>query len=121
MFTVFRIEAYIRCCINISMLHLVCRLISKLSNDYITNPQKKLKRVNVWFYIALYPVRWTAQSALHVPPLADLFIPTPLSASLGSILAMQQLRNDYSLTFPPLSIARYSFIQLSRLRRREVK
>ena len=75
----------------------------------------------VWFYIALYPVRWTAQSALHFPPLADLFIPTPFSASLGSILAMQQLRNDYSLTFPPLSIASYSFIQLSRLRRREVK
>ena len=78
-------------------------------------------RVKVWFYIALYPVHWTAQSALHFPPLADLFIPTPFSASLGSILAMQQLRNDYSLTFPPLSIARYSFIQLSRLRRREVK
>ena len=79
------------------------------------------KKVKVSFYIALYPVRWTAQSALHFPPLADLFIPTPFSASLGSILAMQQLRNDYSLTFPPLSIARYSFIQLSRLRRREVK
>ena len=75
----------------------------------------------LWFYIALYPVHWTAQSALHFPPLADMFIPTPFSASLGSILAMQQLRNDYSLTFPPLSIARYSFIQLSRLRRREVK
>ena len=29
---------------------------------------------------------------------------------------MQQLRNDYSLTFPPLSIARYSF---TRLRHRE--
>ena len=72
-------------------------------------------------HIALYPVHWTAQSALHFPPLADLFIPTPFSASLGSILAMQQLRNDYSLTFPPLTIARYSFIQLSRLRRREVK
>ena len=29
------------------------------------------------FYIAQYPVRWTAQSALHfLPPLADLFIPT---------------------------------------------
>ena len=81
---------------------------------------KKVK-VKVWFYIALYPVRWTAQSALHFPPLADLFIPTPFSASLGSILAMQQLRNDYPLTFSPLSIARYSFIQLSRLRRREVK
>ena len=38
------------------------------------------------------------------------------SASLGSILAMQQLRNnDYSLTFPPLSIARYTCIQLSKL------
>ena len=83
---------------------------------FMFRPVKK-----VWFYIALYPVRWTAQSALHFPPLADLFIPTPFSASLGSILAMQQLRNDYSLTFPPLSIARYSFIQLSRLRRREVK
>ena len=30
------------------------------------------------FYIAQDPVRWTAQSALHfLPPLADLFIPTP--------------------------------------------
>ena len=66
----------------------------------------KKKKVKVWFYIAQYPVRWTAQSALHFPPLADLFIPTPFSASLGSIIAMQQLRNDYSLTFPPLSIAR---------------
>ena len=29
------------------------------------------------FYIAQYPVRWTAQSDLHfLPPLADLFIPT---------------------------------------------
>ena len=60
---------------------------------------KALVEKKVWFYIALYPVRWTAQSALHFPPLADLFIPTPFSASLGSILAMQQLRNDYSLTF----------------------
>ena len=81
----------------------------------------KGKKKKVCFYIALYPVRWTAQSALHFPPLAYLFIPTPFSASLGSILAMQQLRNDHSLTFPTLSIARYSFIQLSRLRRREVK
>ena len=38
------------------------------------------------------------------------------SASPGSILAMQQLRaKAKSLTFPPLSIARYSFIQLSQL------
>ena len=66
--------------------------------------------------IAQYPVRWTAQSALHfLPSLTDLFIPIPFSASPGSILAMQQLRaTTKSLTFQPLSIARYSFIQLSR-------
>ena len=40
------------------------------------------------------------------------------SASPGSILAMQQLRaTTKSLTVPPLSIARYSFIQLSQLGR----
>ena len=68
------------------------------------------------FYIAQYPVRWTAQSASHfLPSLTDLFFPTPFSASPGSILARQQLRaNTKSLTFPPLSIARYSFIQLSQ-------
>ena len=45
------------------------------------------------FYITQYPVRWTAQGALHfLPSLTDLFIPTPFSASPGSILAMQQLR-----------------------------
>ena len=72
------------------------------------------------FYIAQYPVRWTAQSALHLlPSLTDLFIPTPLSACPGSILAMQQLRAmTTSLTFPPLSIARYSFIKLSQQGRR---
>ena len=68
------------------------------------------------FYIAQYPVRWTARSALHcLPSLTDLFIPTPFSASPGSILARQQLRaTTKSLTCPQLSIARYSFIQLSR-------
>ena len=40
------------------------------------------------------------------------------SASPGSILAMKQLRaTTKSLTCPPLSIARYSFIQLSQLGR----
>ena len=40
------------------------------------------------------------------------------SAFPGSILARQQCRaKTKSLTFPPLSIARYSFIQLSQLGR----
>ena len=72
------------------------------------------------FYIAQYSVRWTAQSALHFPSPGRPVHSDTKSASPGSIIAMQQLRNDYSLTFPSLSIARYSFIQLSGLRRREV-
>ena len=68
------------------------------------------------FYIVQYPFRWTAKSALH------FYCPRPVHSDTnsdppGSILARQQLRaTATSLTFPPLSIARYSFIQLSGLR-----
>ena len=71
------------------------------------------------FNIAQYPVRWTAQSAIHASSPGRPVHSDTNSAALGSILAMQQLYKDYSLTFPPLSIARYSFIQLSGLRSRE--
>ena len=82
--------------------------------------QPIIKGIKVcFFYIAQYPVRWTAQSALHFSSPSRPVHSDTNSASRGSILAMQQLRNDYSLTCPPLSIARYSLIQLSRLRRRE--
>ena len=67
------------------------------------------------FYIEQYPVRWTAQSGLHffASPGRPVHSDTN-SASPGSILARQQLRaKAKSHTFPPLSIARYSFIQLS--------
>ena len=37
-----------------------------------------LMTYKMYFYIAQYPVRWTAQSSLHfLPSLTDLFIPTP--------------------------------------------
>ena len=37
------------------------------------------KRKKVCFYVGQCPVRWTVQSALHLPPppIADLFIMTP--------------------------------------------
>ena len=35
---------------------------------FVDNHGKLIKKVKVWFYIALYPVRWTAQSALHFLP-----------------------------------------------------
>ena len=66
-------------------------------------------------FLVQYPVRWTAQGALHVTSSGRPVHSDTNSPSLGSILAMQQLRNDYSLTFPPLYIARYPFKQLSQL------
>ena len=74
------------------------------------------------FYIVQYPVRWSAKSAIHLSSPGRHIHSGTNSASLGSILAMQKLRNDYSFTCPTLSIARtarYSFIQLGRLRHRE--
>ena len=72
-------------------------------------------------YIAHYPVRSTTQIAVHItspPPRGRPVHSNTNSASPGSILATQQLRaTTKSLTFPPLSIARYSFIQLSELER----
>ena len=51
------------------------------------------------FYIAQYPVRWTAQSALQFSSPGRPVHSDTNSPSLVSILAMQQLRKDYSLTF----------------------
>ena len=71
-------------------------------------------KVKVCFLIAQYPVRWTAQSALHFTPSRPVHSDAN-SNFLGSVLAAIT-REDYSLKFPPLPIAaRYSFIQLSEL------
>ena len=80
---------------------------SKILDDWNDSRPCTIKKV--CFYIAQYPVRWTAQSALHLSSPDRPVHSDTNSASLGSILAMQQLRNDYSLTCPPLSIARYPF------------
>ena len=74
----------------------------------------------VFFYVEQYPVplRWTAQIALLFTPSRPFHSSTNMSTP-GSILAIHQLRaTTKSLTCPPLSIARYSFIQLSDLGRR---
>ena len=74
---------------------------------------------NVCLYIAQYLVCWTALKVLYTfPPLADLFIATPTRllweahqhSSCAAITC-----EDYSRTFPLLSIATYSFIQQSEL------
>ena len=50
------------------------------------------------FYIAQYPVRWTAQSVVHLlPSLADLFIPTPTRLQREAFYTSHAAitRNDY--------------------------
>ena len=81
-----------------------------------------LHKVQASFYIAQYPVLGTVQSALHFTSLTDLFTQTP-SRFLweASNHMLQLMREGCSYTYPPLSIARYSFIQLSELEQCRVK
>ena len=73
-------------------------------------------------YIAQYPVLRTAQSTLYFTSLADLFNQTPSQLFWEASSHMLQLmRKGCSYTYPPLSIARYSFIQLSELEQCRVK
>ena len=90
--------------------------MKRKSNTFQTENKESKKGS---FYIAQYPVHWTAQSALRFFALPDRPVHSDTnSASPGSIIVMQQLHaTTKSLTFPPLSIARYSFIQLSQLGR----
>ena len=73
-------------------------------------------------YIAQYPVLRTAQSALHFTSLADLFTQTPSQLLWEASSHMLQLMCEgCSYTNPPLSLARYLFIQLSELEQCRVK
>ena len=85
-------------------------------------PHVRLNRQKASSYIAQYPVLRTVQSALHFTSLTDLFTQTPsrlLSEASSHMLHL--MREGCSYTHPPLSIARYSFIQLSELKQCRVK
>ena len=74
----------------------------------------------------MYPVRWTAQRALYVlPPWQTCSFRHQLGFSgkhsSDAVITRKFLRaTTKSLPFLPLSIARYSFIQLSQLERTEM-
>ena len=73
-------------------------------------------------YIAQYPVLRTVQGTLHFTSLTDLFTQTPSRLLWEASNHMLQLMHEgCSYTYPPLSIARYSFIQLSELEQCRVK
>ena len=69
----------------------------------------------VCFYIAHYPVRWTAQSTLHFTPWQTCSFLHQLRFSGKHSSQAAIAHEDYSLIFQPLSIARYSFIKLREL------
>ena len=86
-----------------------------VSGDYLAFVQHD-KNKKVSFYKAQYPVLKTAQSALRFTSLTDLFDHTPsLLLWEASSYMLQLMREGCSYTHPPLSIDRYSFIQLIEL------
>ena len=89
-------------------------------NQHTRNPQ--IKKSKGSSYIAQYPVLRTAQSALHFTSLTDLFthLPSRLLWEASSHM-LQLMREGCSYTYPPLSIVRYSFKQLSELEQCRVK
>ena len=73
-------------------------------------------------YIAHYPVLKIVESALHFTSLTDLFTQTPSRLLWEASSHMLQLMREGCLyTYPPLSIARYLFIQLCELEQCRVK
>ena len=68
--------------------------------------------------IAQYPAFRTAQSALHFISLAHLFNQTLYQLFWEASPTLQIMREGCSYKYSPLSIARYSFIQLSKLEQR---
>ena len=72
------------------------------------------KTKKVHSYTARYPVLRTTQSALDFTPGRPVHS-NAISFSGKHSAILQLLHKDYSFTYPPLSVARYSFIQLSEL------
>ena len=73
--------------------------------------QCKGKKVKIISYIALYPVL----RALHFTPWQTCSFQYHRNFPRKHSAMLQLLREDYTLTCPPMSVARYSFIQLSEL------
>ena len=73
-------------------------------------------------YITQYPVHRTVQSALHFTSLTDLFNQTPYRLLWEASSHMLQLMCEgCSYIYSSMSIAKYSFIQLSELEQCRVK
>ena len=82
----------------------------------------QLVKQKISSYTAQYSILRIEQRTLHFTSLADLFNQTPSQLLWEASSHMQQLKREgCPYTYPPLSVARYSFIQLSELKRCGVK
>ena len=98
----------------------IFRNVKDVANALQVSPTQIIKMASS--YIAQYPVLRTVQCALHFNSLTDLFTQTPSRLLWEASSHMLQLIcKGCSYTYPPLSIARYSFIQLSELEQCRVK
>ena len=77
-------------------LHVLCNTMH--NNNTTSAAHQKVRS-----YIVRYPVRRTAQSTLHFSPWHTCSFQGHLNFS-GKHSATLQLREDYSFTFPPLSV-----------------
>ena len=78
-------------------------------------------KVKMSFYIAQYPIFSIVQSALHFTPWYTCLIKHNLSFFGKHTAMLQLLYRLFVHKYLPLSIAKYSFIQLSELEQRQVK
>ena len=79
-------------------------------------------KISSYIGFAQYPILRIARSALHFTCLADLYNLTPSQLiSEASSNMLQLMCKDCSYTYPPLCIARHSFIQQSELEQCRMK
>ena len=83
------------------------------------NKYNSVNKKGMFFNIAHVPSQLDHTQRFTLHSLADLFIPAPTWLLWEAFSQAVNTREDYSFIFPPLSIARYSFMQLSGLGRHE--
>ena len=77
--------------------------------DYFANSGIMIVKVKACSNIAQHPVLGTVQSALHFTPWQTCSFQCHLDFSGKHSDTLQSLHEDYSFTYPPSSVASFSF------------
>ena len=100
--------AFLSFCLSVLLFNIFTKpAISRSAGKYL--------EVKVRSYIARYPVLWTVQSTLQFAPWQTCSFQRHLGFSGKHSSTLQLLREHYSFAYPPLSVTRYSLIQLTEL------